>query len=94
MMTLFYGDNACLEGLTEQRSVVKIKEIFGIDILEGLDPEDVAFAKLIFHRRHVYEHKGGEADENTLRIAASLRFDPNKRYTRLKNQHIGSQDWL
>lgn len=40
-----------------------IKEVFGIDILEGLKPEDVAFAVMMFHRRHVYEHNGGEADE-------------------------------
>ena len=28
-----------------------------------MSDEDVAFATLRFHRRHVYEHKGGEADE-------------------------------
>lgn len=37
--------------------------IFDIDILSGVSAEDVAFATLMFHRRHVYEHKGGEADE-------------------------------
>lgn len=37
--------------------------IFGIDIFNGISAEDVAFATLMFHRRHVYEHKGGEADE-------------------------------
>jgi hypothetical protein len=40
-----------------------LKSVFEIDILEGLNSEDVAFAKLTFHRRHVYEHLGGEADE-------------------------------
>ena len=39
------------------------REVFDIDILKGLIPEDVAFATLRFHRRHVYEHRGGEADE-------------------------------
>lgn len=37
--------------------------IFDIDILRGIDNEEVAFAVLRFHRRHVYEHNGGEADE-------------------------------
>lgn len=39
------------------------RNIFDIDILSGMSDEDVAFAALMFHRRHVYEHKGGEADE-------------------------------
>jgi len=38
------------------------RNIFDIDILSGMSKEDVAFATLMFHRRHVYEHKGGEAD--------------------------------
>ena len=37
--------------------------LFGIDLLEGFDTEDLAFGTKMFHRRHVYEHKGGEADE-------------------------------
>jgi len=39
------------------------RNIFDIDILSGVSAEDVAFATLMFHRRHVYGHKGGEADE-------------------------------
>lgn len=39
------------------------RAVFDIDILTGISAEDVAFATLMFHRRHVYEHKGGEADE-------------------------------
>jgi hypothetical protein len=41
----------------------EFNEIFGIDILDGLTPDEVGFATLMFHRRHVYEHRGGEADE-------------------------------
>lgn len=41
----------------------ELKEIFDIDILDGVNADDVEFAKLMFHRRHVYEHRGGEADE-------------------------------
>ena len=39
------------------------RNLFDIDILSGIGGEDVAFGTLMFHRRHVYEHKGGEADE-------------------------------
>jgi hypothetical protein len=41
----------------------ELKETFDIQILEGFDPDEVGFATLMFHRRHVYEHSGGEADE-------------------------------
>ena len=40
-----------------------LKEILDFDILDGMTVDDIEFAKLMFHRRHVYEHKGGEADE-------------------------------
>jgi hypothetical protein len=39
------------------------QNIFGIDILDGVSNEDRAFGTMMFHRRHVYEHRGGEADE-------------------------------
>ncbi len=39
------------------------QNIFDINILSGISDVDVAFGTLMFHRRHVYEHKGGEADE-------------------------------
>jgi endogenous inhibitor of DNA gyrase (YacG/DUF329 family) len=41
----------------------ELKETFDINILDGLEAADVEFATLMFHRRHVYEHGGGEADE-------------------------------
>lgn len=44
-------------------TAAEIKDAFEIDILDGLTDEEVDFAALMFHRRHVYEHKGGEADE-------------------------------
>jgi len=42
-------------------------EAFDINILESLTQEQIASAKLMFHRRHVYEHKGGAADEKYIR---------------------------
>lgn len=44
----------------------ELKETFDIPILDGLSSEDIDFATLMFHRRHVYEHQGGEADEEYL----------------------------
>ena len=55
--------------LTERRFhnlgqvAAELRETFDIDIFDGIDAEGVSFAKLMFHRRHVYEHKGGEVDE-------------------------------
>ena len=49
------------------RAAADFREIFGIDILDGFSSDDAAFATRMFHRRHVYEHKGGEADEQYIR---------------------------
>jgi hypothetical protein len=46
-----------------QSVATQLKEVFDISILDGLNPDDVEFATLMFHRRHVYEHRGGEVDE-------------------------------
>ncbi len=43
-----------------------LREIFDINIFGGLSAEEVKFAELMFHRRHVYEHGGGVADEKYL----------------------------
>lgn len=40
----------------------EFNDTFDIDILVGLSAADTAFAKLMLHRRHVYEHNGGESD--------------------------------
>lgn len=47
-----------LETLAERISVV-----FGIDLLQRVNADDRSFAVLMFHRRHVYEHLGGQADQ-------------------------------
>jgi hypothetical protein len=59
----------------------ELKNVFDIDVLKGLDESDVKFATMMFHRRHVYEHRGGEADEKyivdsgdtTVRLKQALR---------------------
>jgi hypothetical protein len=58
-----------------------MREIFDISVAKDLTDDDKAFAKRMFHRRHVYEHRGGEADqkyindsgENDVRVGQALR---------------------
>jgi hypothetical protein len=40
----------------------ELKSTFDINIKAGVSAEDEKFAALMFYRRHVYEHNGGEAD--------------------------------
>lgn len=56
----------------------ELNEIFGIDILDGLTSEEVCFATLMFHRRHVYEHKGGEADEKYIADSGDNSIRPKQ----------------
>jgi len=46
-----------------RRSAKDFSATFDIKPLEGIDEDTVKFAVMMFERRHVYEHKGGEADE-------------------------------
>ena len=47
-------------------------------ILAGLNPGDVAFGKLMFHRRHVYEHNAGEADEKYIADSGDTSVRPKQ----------------
>ncbi|SPK73035.1 conserved protein of unknown function [Cupriavidus taiwanensis] len=54
---------------------------FGIDICQGMKDADQKFAERMFHRRHLYEHNGGEVDQKyieesgdtTVRLKQRLR---------------------
>jgi hypothetical protein len=48
-------------------------------LLKGIKGSDSDFAKLMFHRRHVYEHKGGEADEKYIRDSGETGVRPKQR---------------
>jgi hypothetical protein len=52
---------------------------FGVDLLKGIKAPDADFAKLMFHRRHIYEHKGGEADEKYIRDSGEIGVRPKQR---------------
>jgi hypothetical protein len=47
-------------------TVDSMKSMFDIDLLRGLGVE-MTFAKMMMHRRHVYTHNGGVADERYVR---------------------------
>ncbi len=59
----------------------ELASTFDIDIFSNLERDDQAFSILMFHRRHVYEHNGGEVDQqyidqsgdSSVRIKQSLR---------------------
>lgn len=42
------------------------KDWFDIDILAGIKADELRLATVMFHRRHVYEHNGGEVDQKYL----------------------------
>jgi len=58
----------------ESTAVSSMKSMFDIDLLRGMGAE-VAFAKMMMHRRHLYTHNGGVADEKYVRESG----DPNAR---------------
>ena len=61
----------------------ELQNTFDIDIFTGIDAKDQKFAALMFLRRHVYEHNGGEVDQEYLdqsgdtsvRLKQALRED-------------------
>lgn len=52
------------------------KDWFDIDICNGIKEADVAQTRVMFYRRHLYEHNGGEVDEKYLEKSgdATVRF--------------------
>jgi len=56
----------------------ELKSTFDIDILGGMRAEEIEFATLLFHRRHVYEHKGGEADEKYIADSGDVSVRPKQ----------------
>jgi predicted nucleic acid-binding Zn-ribbon protein len=55
-------------------TISALKSMFDIDLLRGLDDE-IRFVKLMMHRRHLYEHNAGVADERYVRMSG----DPDAR---------------
>jgi hypothetical protein len=55
-----------------------LKEVFDISLRKGIEPGDWAFATTLFHRRHVYEHNGGEADEKYIQDSGDTSVRPKQ----------------
>jgi hypothetical protein len=47
----------------ESTAILSMKSMFDIDLLRGIDAGDLVFVKMMMHRRHVFEHNSGVADE-------------------------------
>ncbi|MBI5543792.1 MAG: hypothetical protein HY901_07900 [Deltaproteobacteria bacterium] len=56
----------------------ELKTIFDIDVLKDLGAPDVTFAAMMFERRHVYEHNGGEADERYIQASGDSSVRPKQ----------------
>lgn len=61
-----------------RRCAEAFKSVFDIDLLEGQDEGAIKFAAMMFERRHVYEHKGGEADEAYIRKSGDNSVRPKQ----------------
>ncbi len=46
---------------------LELKTVFDINVFDSFKQDDIEFATLMFFRRHVYEHNGGEADERYIK---------------------------
>lgn len=66
---LFHNLKPCAEAL---------RTVFDIDMLKQLNQDDIAFAALMFCRRHVYEHNGGEVDERYIRESGDTSVRPKQ----------------
>ncbi|HBG31077.1 MAG TPA: hypothetical protein DDW98_10665 [Gammaproteobacteria bacterium] len=48
------------------RTAEELRAVFDIDVAAGLKSSEVDFCRKMFCRRHVYEHNGGQVDEEYL----------------------------
>lgn len=51
---------------------------FGIKVFANLSQDEIEFAVLMFYRRHVYEHNGGEVDERYIRESGDTSVRPKQ----------------
>lgn len=66
---LFHNLKPCVEALGS---------VFGINLFKGLQENEINFATLMFHRRHVYEHNGGEADQKYIDDSGDVAVKPKQ----------------
>jgi hypothetical protein len=65
------GRKADLERLIfhdiDSATIKSMKSMFDVDILRGMESDDLRFLRMMMHRRHVFEHNAGVADERYVR---------------------------
>ena len=66
---LFHNLSVCVEDL---------KRVFDINPFKGVKKSDIDFTIKMFHRRHVYEHNGGEVDEKYIRDSGDKSVRPKQ----------------
>ena len=66
---LFHNLKACAE---------ELNAVFDINAFKSLASDEIAFAILMFHRRHVYEHNGGEVDDKYIRDSGDSSVRPKQ----------------
>ena len=56
----------------------RFRSAFDIDVLSGLSDAEINFCTIRFHRRHVYEHQGGEADHKYIEDSGDTTVQPKQ----------------
>jgi hypothetical protein len=57
-----------------------MRDTFDINVAKDLTDDEKAFAILMFHRRHVYEHFGGEADQKCINDSGEKVLRPHRHF--------------
>lgn len=55
----------------ESAAIKTMKAMFDVDILRGM-ADDLAFLRMMMHRRHIFEHNAGVADPRYVRESGDL----------------------
>ena len=50
-----------------ERMSESLREVFDIRVTKGIGEDDLRFIRMMFQRRHVFEHSGGVADQKYLK---------------------------
>jgi hypothetical protein len=58
----------------------ELRNTFDIKILDGISVDEEEIAVLMFHRRHVYEHNGGEADAQYIARSGDTSVRPKQAF--------------
>lgn len=56
-----------------------LKNVFDIKIFKNMKQDDIDFAILMFHRRRIYEHIGGQVDEKYIHHSGDTSVRPKQR---------------